>query len=108
MIFSSVKTTTLNMSHTFVLQANIRRQSYDVKDNFPPETLAKIAPSTEEQHSPVFTPLMTSTPKPVKHAKPVMLPAELQTQVKSIPRAVDILVIGGFHTDDGTISLNIL
>ena len=89
------------------MQTNERRQSYDVKDNFPAETLAKIVPKTEERHSPLFTPLMTSTPKPAKHAKPVMLPTELQTQVKTIPRAVDILVIGGFHTDDGTISFNI-
>ena len=52
---------------------------------------------------------MTSTPKTSsgKHENPEKLPTKLQSQAqaKSQSRAVDLLVIGGFHSDKGIITL---
>ena len=76
------------------------------KDNFLPDSILKSTTPLEGEHTPRSSPVMTSTPKQPssgKHAKPVMLPVELQTQAKSPARAIDILVIGGFNSANGSI-----
>ena len=71
----------------------------NINDNFLPEPILKLTSTADQSYSPRYSP--TTVTSSNKHGKPVMIPAELQTQAKVVPKAVDILVIGGFQTDGG-------